>query len=320
MNNNSKNNRDVQFIRAFWIEGNQNINIFDARNIYQEKNVAMTFKCPDNNCNASFTGVGIKPLQPIKNAMHYKLYKDQKHSSECGFYSIISNSKLSQIEKSYEVTQRLEPIPNVFNLASLNATTVPNSSIVQDEVNNGNGEARQSKQFETDNDNINKTHKTTQLSKLVNVFTTYSKELLKKNGHKLALCGEKPREFFDCFKLISCFTKETKAFVFYGFVSTVIQVKDGYYLYFKYKQEYKDDSGVSKKLPIGIYISNNLLNNHYLKKLYIDFFNQISKLDSPATANIYFVGVYPQLITTHKGTLLYSIKLESLNQLWYELD
>lgn len=255
MKNSSQNNRDVLFTQALWLEENRLINIFDAREIYQEHNQQMTFKCPNETCTATFIGVGIKPILPIKKAMHFKLLQNNQHSTTCQFLPIVNNSKLSNIEKNYEVSQLIDPIPNIFNLSLSDNTDEKENVSAEVAPNSPTESSTTTNLYSTDPNSINTDHQTSQLSRLVHVFTTYSSDFLKSKKQLLSLFNYKPRYFYNCFKLINYFTQHDEPFVFYGAVSNIVSVYHGYYIYFEYKQIQDSNEG-KKFIPIGIYIPN----------------------------------------------------------------
>lgn len=275
-NSSQQNSRDVLFTQALWLEENRVVNIFEAREVYQEHNIQMTFKCPDENCTAPFVGVGIKPILPIKKAMHFKILQKHLHSTKCKFLSIVNNHKISQVEKSYEVSQLIDPIPNIFTLNISDSISKKNNNSTGSTPIYHNENSIKTNSYSTDLNSIDKDHRTSQLSRLVNIFTTYSKDFLKSKKQLLSLFDYKPRYFYNCFKLINYFTKHDEPYIFYGAVSNVVSAPNGYYIYFEYKQvHYLDQDKIL--IPIGIYIPNSLLTSHHRKKIYLEFFESIPK-------------------------------------------
>ncbi len=105
-------------------------------------------------------------------------------------------------------------------------------------------------------------------------------------------------------------------FIFYGIVSNVISISFGYYIYFKDASINVDKHGIDKPIPISIFIPNNLLEKYHKRKHLLKYFELIPQKTSISTA--YFIGAYHKLITSPKGTPIYSIEFNHLNQLWIE--
>lgn len=315
--------KNVTFISAYCLNSNAIINVHHARENYWDKshplfNQDLKYQCPDEQCVAPFIGVGIKPLKPIKCAMHFRISSRCNHDELCQFDHILNNPQKSDIQKTYEITQRLDPIPNIFKLitSSTPADRLPLGS--KSAINNPQSTRNTISHNICSHTNGDRDHTTGQLERLVSVFTTFSAKFLKENNHLLSLAGETPRPFASCFKKIRYFADNNNPYIFYGKISNVVSGKYGKYIYFEHKEPYGLPNGDIKRLPIGMFISNQVLESHRRKYTFLNFFELIPTKEHTAIA--YFVGTYPELITTHKDTLIYSIKLEHLNQLWLEWD
>lgn len=305
--------RNVTFNSAFCFETQTNLTIYHAREMYWNStnkyfNATLTFKCPDVNCSALFTGVGIQPVKPISRAMHFRLKQSFQHDKTCQFTNIINSNTLTHIEKSYAINQQLNPIPTHFKFT--NYTNNNNSIIITD----SNELQNTSKQTYNHNHNYageqSDFHSTSQLERLVGVFTTYTPEFLKQKKHLLSLNGSEKRYFYNCFKPIRFFDEHLGIpNIFYGIISNVIKIPSGYYIYFK-------DKSKTDTLPISIYLTHSQIKTYYKRKLLCEYLKLIPEKTSTAMA--YFYGTIPTKIETIKGTELYSINIQSLHQLWIE--
>ena len=305
--------RNVTFNSAFCFETQSNLTIYNARETYWTStnkyfNATLTFKCPDINCSALFTGVGIQPVKPISRAMHFRLKQNWQHDEACQFTNIINSNTLTHIEKSYTINQRLNPIPTHFKFTNY---TNNNNSVITTDSNESQNTSKQTYSHHHNYvSNQNDFHTTSQLERLVDVFTAYTPAFLKQNKHLLSLNGSENRYFYNCFKPIKFFDEHLDIpNIFYGIISNVIKISSGYYIYFK-------DRSKKDALPISIYLTNSLINKYYKRKLLYEFFKLIPEKTSTAMA--YFYGTTPTKIETAKGTKLYSINIQSLHQLWIE--
>jgi len=290
----------MTFDKAYCLELDANVTAYKARREYfsQEDNKSKyTFYCPDENCNVQLSGVNIFTVGLMKRKPHFKTKNGLKHSKDC---SIIIEKTVSLETGSKKPSKRTSSISNSF----------PNEFILSRPKKEVDSKGSKETYYDDDFDieprakrksregysSGNKPHQTSYLENVVDSFEDMDKD--ERIENKITLNGQ-TRPYKYTFKNIMFFADGTN-FIFYGEIKPIKKYGKNYAITFKNWAELN-----GKSYSIGIYITEELIKNYRLSRLFEDTISNLANLEGKfKSARCYFVGAYPKMktITTKTGS------------------
>ena len=306
----------MTFDKAYCNELNANITAYKARReFFAQKDNTLRFKflCPDEDCNIELVGVNIYTIGKTKQKAHFRTKPKCSHSENCSIINEEENKKIASKNSNHSETHngvKSSIYPDEFILERTRSEN-KNKTLQDSDDDELDVESRQNKESTTLTSNEAKPHKT---SYLENIVDSYEDMKEQKNKEEYITLNKQRRTYYSTFKKIQYF-EDGYNFIFYGDIEPIKVYGNNYSIKFK-KKVWID----KKSYQISIYITNEIIGNYRLSRLFKESIEALVTLeDKFKKARCYFVGSYPKIkevsLKGGKSYYVYDVLIENLDHL-----
>ena len=304
----------MTFDKAYCEELGGNVTAYKAkREFFAQNNLDFKFSffCPDENCNVELTGVNYA-IGKVKHKPHFRTKKNCNHSYDCSIVAEI-DKEAKIIDKGTTTAtphgHKSNKYPDEFILKRPKKENKNKSEQADDD--DFDIEPREKRKSTTTPTTDAKPHKTSYLENVVDSYEDMNEQERKEAYITL---NTQRRTYHSTFKKIQYF-QDGENFIFYGEIEPIKTYGNNYKIIFKEKVLIN-----KKHYQINMYITNDLIKNYRLSRLFKESIDALAKLGSNfKNARCYFVGSYPEVkeIQGKDGKIftLYEVVVESLDHL-----
>ena len=305
----------MTFDKAYCKELGGNVTAYKARREFFAQNdldFKFNFFCPDENCNVELTGVNIYAIGKVKHKPHFRTKKNCSHSDDCSIVEELDKEAKSIDKGTTTATahaHKSNKYPDEFIFKRPKKENQNKSE--QSDDDDFDIEPREKRKSTTTSTNNSKPHKTSYLENVVDSYEDMNEQERKEAYITL---NAQRRSYHSTFKKIQYF-QDGENFIFYGEIEPIKVYGDNYSITFK-DRVWIDN----KPYPINMYITDDLINNYRLSRLFRESIDTLAKQGSNSkNARCYFVGSYPEVkeIQRKKGKIftVYELAISNLDHL-----
>lgn len=281
----------MTFDKAYCKELDGNVTIYKARRDFfaqDDLDFKFSFFCPDENCNVELTGVNIYVVGKVKHKPHFRTKKNCSHSNDCFIIAEIDKKAKNADKGNQSVCRhghKNNKYPDEFILVRPKKEN--QNKLEQSDDDDFDIEPREKRKSITRSTNDVRPHKTSYLENVVDSYEDMNEQ--ERKEIYITLNGQR-KSYYNIFKKIQYF-QDGKNFIFYGEIKPIKVYGDNYSI------KFKDNVWINNTLyPISLYITNDLISNYRLSRLFRESINAlVSQGSNFKNARCYFVGSYPKM-------------------------
>ena len=287
----------MTFEKAYCTELDADVTAYKARREFfaqEDDSLRYHFFCPDSECNVELVGVKIYSTSKLAMPPHFRTFPNREHSKTC---SIIKELEVGDGSKDAKKNRakngnKTSKFVNEFILqrpAKKSDNKGPSSNYDDEfDIEPRTKKHSTPSEFKAGDKPI----KTSYLENVVDCYEAMDEEDRKK--YTILLNGEL-RTYKNTFKNIKYFQDGTN-FIFYGQIKPIKPYGKNFSI------KFIDRAWIdNKSYDIKIYITEEIINQYRLKRLFNESMKQLSSADKKLLTEhppvCYFVGAYPTLKT-----------------------